>query len=213
MTLFEARKVRFPRRKDNRKYKEAARLLADGNVKEAIVLLREIIQQDPEHVNALTTLGVALLEIQGEARWEDPRTKEAFSLFDRAASIDSKDPVPLFNKAVSLRNLGRLREALEVFERVLEIEERLPLAILHMAEINYELENWDKAIELARLALIRDPGIGEALTWVPEAMRKAGYLDEEGNVILEKVPWNVNGRGKKVSKEASGEDTSNKTSS
>lgn len=149
----------------------------------------------------MTTLGVALLEIQGDARWEDPRTQEAFRLFDRASEINPKDPIPLFNKAVSLRNLGRLEEALEVFQQVLDIEERLPLAILHMAEINYELEQWEKAIELARLALIRDPGIGEALTWVKEAMRKAGYLDEEGNVIMEKVPWNVDKLGKRVTPE------------
>ncbi len=187
----------FLRRKSDKRYKEAARLLSDGRASEAISILKEILQQDPKHSNALTTLGVALLEIQGNAKWDDPGTQEAFRLFDRAAEINPKDPVPLFNKAVSLRNLDRLEEALEVFQQVLDIEERLPLAILHMAEINYELGRWEKAIELARLALIRDPGIGEALSWVKEAMRKAGYLDEDGNVILEKVPWNVDKLGKR----------------
>lgn len=191
--------VGFLRKKIDKRYKEAARLISDGNVSEAISILREILKKDPKHSNALTTLGVALLEIQGNAKWDDPRTQEAFRLFDFAAEVNPKDPIPLFNKAVSLRNLDRLEEALEVFQQVLDIEERLPLAILHMAEINYELERWGKAIELARLALIRDPGIGEALTWVKDAMRKAGYLDEEGNVIIEKVPWNVDKLDKSIS--------------
>ncbi len=80
-----------------------------------------------------------------------------------------------------------MEDALQSFEAAQEVEERLPLAILHMAEINYELERFEKAVELARLALIRDPGIEGALNWVPEAMKKAGYMDEEGNVT--NVPW------------------------
>ena len=40
-----------------------------------------------------------------------------------------------------------------------------------------------KAIELARLALVRDPGLEASMGWVRVAMRKAGMLDEEGNVI------------------------------
>ena len=73
--------------------------------------------------------------------------------------------------------------ALRSFEITLEIEGRLAPAILHMAEINYELENWERAIELARLTLVRDPGMEGSMGWVRVAMRKAGLLDEEGNVI------------------------------
>ena len=46
-----------------------------------------------------------------------------------------------------------------------------------MAEINYELAHWEEAVELARMALVRDPGLEEALSWVPDAMRKAGLLE------------------------------------
>ncbi|NHJ12680.1 MAG: hypothetical protein EAX95_03350 [Candidatus Thorarchaeota archaeon] len=56
-----------------------------------------------------------------------------------------------------------------------------------MAELNYELERWENAVMLARLALIRDPALESSLDWVPTAMKKAGYLDEEGNVI--NAPW------------------------
>jgi len=51
-----------------------------------------------------------------------------------------------------------------------------------MAEINYELENWDEAIKLARLALVRDPGLERSMGWVRVAMRKAGFLHNDGNV-------------------------------
>ena len=114
---------------------------------------------------------------------ESPLTREALEQLDTAAKLAPKDPVPHFNKGVLLRNLGMLDNALKSFEAALDIEERLPLAVLHMAEINYELENWEKSIELARLALVRDPGLESSMGWVRVAMRKAGMLDENGNVI------------------------------
>jgi tetratricopeptide (TPR) repeat protein len=66
-----------------------------------------------------------------------------------------------------------LEEALVSFQAALDIEKRLPLAILHMAEINYELGRWEESIELARLALIRDPGLEGSMEWVRDAVSKA----------------------------------------
>jgi tetratricopeptide (TPR) repeat protein len=170
------------RAKDS-KYRDAAKLLANGNAKEAITKLRSIISEKPDNVNARVCLAVALIQSQEKPDINSPLTKEAMEQLDLAAEKAPKDPVPYFNKGVLLRNLGLKEEALSAFEKALEIEERLPLAVLHMAEINYELENWDKAVELARLALVRDPGLEPNMGWVRVAMRKAGMLDDDGNVI------------------------------
>ncbi len=175
------------RRKKDREYQEAARLLADGKTEAAIDALRPYLEKHPTHTNAMVSLAIALIQIQESPSKDSELTVEALQLLDDAAGSSPKDPVPLFNKGVCLRDLGLLEDALQSFEAAQEVEERLPLAILHMAEINYELERFEKAVELARLALIRDPGIESALNWVPEAMKKAGYMDEEGNVT--NVPW------------------------
>ncbi len=164
-------------------YRDAVRLLADGNAKDAITTLRTIITERPDHINARVSLAVALMQLQERPDISSALTKEALEQLDIASEKAPKDPVPHFNKGVLLRNLGLLNEALPEFEKALEIQERLPLAILHMAEINYELENWEKAVELARLALVRDPGLESTMGWVRVAMRKAGMLDENGNVL------------------------------
>jgi tetratricopeptide (TPR) repeat protein len=178
---------RFFGRKKDIEYREAARKLADGNPKDAIDQLRNILEEKPKHVNAMVTLAVALIQVQKSPALESAETGEAMRLLDKAGEMRPKDPVPVFNKGVCLRDLGLLEEALESFEAALKLEKRLPIAIVHMAEINYELERWEDAVHLARLALIRDPGLEEALGWVPDAMTKAGYLDDEGNVI--QTPW------------------------
>ena len=156
----------FGRKKD-KEYQEAARLLAEDRPKEAVEKLRIFVENHPNDINGMVSLAVALINGQEEPDRQSPETQEAFSLLDQAAELKPKDVVPVFNKAVCLRDLGMLEEALSEFDKALELEDRLTLAILHKAEINYELERWQEAVELARLALIRDPGIEGALTWVP----------------------------------------------
>jgi tetratricopeptide (TPR) repeat protein len=172
----------FGRSRDT-EYEQAARLLAKGDTLEAIDRFREIISKKPNHINARVSLAVALMQAQDKPDINSPLTVEALEHLDIAATAAPKDPVPYFNKGVLLRDLEQFDEAIRAFEIALSIEERLAPAILHMAEINYELENWEKAIELARLALIRDPGMEGSMGWVRVAMRKAGMLDDEGNVI------------------------------
>ena len=170
-------------RKQNKEYEAAARLLASGDAAGAIEALEKIVEQNPDHMNAHVTLAVALMEVQESPTKDSPQTVEAFAHLDTAANLNPDDPVPVFNLGVSQRNLGMLEEALVTFEKALEIEERQPLAILHMAEVNYELERWEEALRLAKLALVRDPGLEESMGWVRVAMRKAGMIDDEGNVI------------------------------
>ncbi|MGY5875532.1 MAG: hypothetical protein RTU30_07285, partial [Candidatus Thorarchaeota archaeon] len=99
------------RRKD-KDYDDAARLLSDGNVREAVDGLREILRGNPYHTNAMVTLAVALLEIQEYLDRESPRTLEAFELLDKAAELLPGDIVPIFNKGVCQRKLGLHEEAL-----------------------------------------------------------------------------------------------------
>ncbi|MHA1664149.1 MAG: hypothetical protein ACTSVR_12935 [Candidatus Thorarchaeota archaeon] len=172
----------FGRSKDT-EYEQAARLLASGSTQEAIDRLRDIVSKKSGHTNARVSLAVALMQAQDEPEIDSPLTIEALEHLDTAASLAPDDPMPYFNKGVLLRDLKAFDKALRSFEIALDIEERLAPAILHMAEINYELENWEKAIELARLALIRDPGMEGSMGWVRVAMRKAGLLDDDGNVI------------------------------
>ena len=172
----------FGRSKDT-EYLQAARLLANGDTLAAIDEFRKIISKKPDHTNARVSLAVALMQAQDEPDVDSPLTIEALEQLDTAASLAIDDPVPHFNKGVLLRDLKLFDRALRSFEVTLDIEERLPTAILHMAEINYELENWEEAIKLARLALVRDPGLEGSMGWVRVAMRKAGLLDSDGNFI------------------------------
>jgi tetratricopeptide (TPR) repeat protein len=168
-------------KKDNQEYRQAAHFIAEGKFSEAIELLRKILKENPRNFNAKTSLAIALMEIQQEPDRNSLETTEAIVLLDDAASIDMKNPVPLFNKGVLLRKLGSLEEALKSFLAAVDIEKRQPLALIQIAEINYELERWESAVYYARQALIRDPGLEGALTWVRDAMIKGGLIEDDIN--------------------------------
>ncbi|MFX1561318.1 MAG: hypothetical protein ACFFBL_12080, partial [Promethearchaeota archaeon] len=170
------------RRSKDLDYRNAARMLNEGRAEEAITALRAIIEKNPEYINAYITLAVALMEVQETPTKDSPQTVDALALLDTAAELDPKNPIPHFNMGVMLRNLGLLEESLVSFEKALEREKRQPLAIANMAEVNYELERWEEAVRLAKLALVRDPGLESSMGWVRVAMRKAGMIDHDGNV-------------------------------
>jgi tetratricopeptide (TPR) repeat protein len=169
------------RKADDKEYKDAAQLITEEKFAEAIKLLRKILKEKPKHTNAKTSLAIALMEIQQQPEHDSPETAEALELLDAAIAADKKNPVPFYNKGVLYRKLGMLEEALKAFRTAIEIEKRQPIALLQIAEINYELERWNDAIEYARLALVRDPGLESALTWVRDAMIKAGLLEDDIN--------------------------------
>lgn len=171
----------FGRRKSE--YDQAAELITKGEIDKAIPILERVIAKGPTHTNARVALAVALLEKQDKATRETEDTQKAFRLLDEAAELAPDDPVPLFNRGVCLRKLDEPEAALESFSAALDVHEQLPLALLHMAEINYELERWDQAIDLARKALVMDPGFEASMDWVRDALRKAGKLDEGKNII------------------------------
>ncbi len=171
------------KRRHRKEYREAVRLIRDGRPDRAVPLLRALLQREPDSVDTLVALAVALLESSPAPSMANPSTQEALALLDSAASLAPDDPTPLFNKGVCYRKMGRLEDALDTFSAVLGIDRRNALATLHMAEICYELGRWEEAVEYARVALIRDPGFEEALHWVPDAMRRAGMLSAESGSV------------------------------
>ncbi len=170
-------------RRRQKEYDEAALLLTEGKTKKAIEKLEQFLSRNPSHTHALTSMGVGLMQLQETPDPSSALTKKALEYLDRAAESNPKDPVPLFNKGVCLRNLGLLEKALESFQSALELEDRLTLALLHTAEINYELERWQDAVDYARLTLVRDPGLEDSMVWVADAMKKAGLLEGDGKPI------------------------------
>ncbi len=93
--------------------KEGNRLHQQGNYKEAIVQYQECLKLVPNHVQALSDLGVALRELK--------RPEEALRYIDKALSLDPNHLGALLNKGVCLTDLSRDEECMDCYLKLLAI--------------------------------------------------------------------------------------------
>jgi len=106
-------------------FHEAALALADllrrsGHVRQAIVRLAEMLEQDPYDLLALLLLGRALLD--------DKRDAQALEAFQRALKFDPEQVEALFQLGVALARLHRYGEAVQAWEKVTRIDPGGPFA-------------------------------------------------------------------------------------
>ncbi len=106
-------------------FHEAALALADllrrvGRVRQAVVRLAEMLEQDPYDLLALLLLGRALLD--------DKRDAQAHEAFRRALKFDPEQVEALFQLGVALARLHRYAEAVAAWEKVTRIDPAGPFA-------------------------------------------------------------------------------------
>ena len=106
-------------------FHEAGLALADllrrtGRLRQAVVQLAEMLEQDPYDLLALLLLGRALLD--------DKRDAQAFEAFQRALKFDPEQVEALFQLGVALARLHRYGEAVQAWEKVTRIEPGGPFA-------------------------------------------------------------------------------------
>lgn len=92
---------------------------------EAREVFESIVRRDCDHVDALTNLGVALLELN--------LPHEALTPLRRATELRERMPIAHNSLANALRRVGRLEEALGHYRRALELSPGLPTAEYNLA--------------------------------------------------------------------------------
>ncbi len=129
--------------------------LLNGNYLEAMRIFQKIVKANPNDVEALNNLGIAL-EKMG-------RHTDAVGIYDMALKIDPRRLDVMFNKAVSLSKTRDRKKALELYDEILEIDPRHKGALLNKGTLLGRLRRYDDAIYLFNRALQIYPDFIEAL--------------------------------------------------
>jgi len=113
--------------------REAANAAWDHQWDAAVAAYRIAVDEFPEDSNALTGLGLALMEAG--------RLEEALEVYDRTIELSPDDPIVLEKSADVLERMGRLDEAGNKYVAVAEI---------HLSRRNVEraIANWERAASL-----------------------------------------------------------------
>ncbi|MBN2388318.1 MAG: tetratricopeptide repeat protein [Anaerolineales bacterium] len=145
----------------------------DQQWEEAADSYRKAMEEIPDHPKALTSLGLALFELQ--------KYDEALLVYQQAARVSPNDPVPLEKVAQLSERTGNLRPAVQAANQAAE---------LYVKEQNVEkaLENWlrvttldpDNTAAHSRLALVHER-LNHPQQAVIEYLAVASLLQRSGN--------------------------------
>jgi tetratricopeptide (TPR) repeat protein len=132
----------------------AQRCVETGEMARAESLYRELLEREPDHVDASTALG-SLLDALG-------RVDEAEAIFRRLVETDAPTATAYCNHGVMLYKQGRAREAAETLQRAVSMQPGYAIALDNLGAALTTLGRLDEAEQSIRAALAIDDRIPSA---------------------------------------------------
>ena len=158
---------------------DAYQYLARGEADEGILVLRQIIEQNPNSAAAHTVL-LGILSRRGEFDLADKH-------FELSYAIDPNNPQLYYNLGVARLSEGRLGAAEEAFRKVTQLDSEIHLAYARLGMVLDSQNRRQAAVEEYRKALQRDPTIPKVRLRLGLNLLSLG-LHESAVDTLEKFP-------------------------
>ncbi len=135
---------------------------------------RQALQASPNHPKALTSLGLALYELQN--------FKEALACYQMAAKISPEDPLPLEKVAELNERLGNVSQASSIYLRAADLYAK-------NRDLNKAVESWTRVIRLdpgniiahSRLAMVYER-VGRKQQALTEYLAVSSLLQHAGEI-------------------------------
>jgi tetratricopeptide (TPR) repeat protein len=136
--------------------KQAVALFRTGNLNEAELYFRQVLQNQPTHLGALNLLGVLMTQLG--------RYSEAEPYIRLALELNPNSDATLYNYAIVLKFMKRPIEALECLDKAASIKEPVAASWNNRGTILNDLGRYDEAIVNFKKAVATQPNYPEALT-------------------------------------------------
>ena len=155
-------------------YAKALNAIMRDKTSEAKEALQEILNEEPEHIDALIRLGdIAIKE-------EDFKT--ALKYYKKAYEFDPKNIIPLLSLEDMMEKMNDNELALKYIDQILSIEPDNLLAHYKMRNILEKLEKWEELINVQKKIIKM---VSNTIKKQEEENRLIGYSYEYGRVNLE----------------------------
>ncbi len=204
--------------------KEAQNYLDKGEVKAAVIQLKNLLKEDPLAAEGRLLLGESYLKLGdgpsavkelekardlhlSEEKWVLPLSKAYLIKGDVGQLLDKTEIKASFPtelqaelqalKGMALLSKGEKEQAAEKFNTALSLSPKSSEALLGLARIAFQDKEFDQTKERANQVLVLDAGNAGALLILGEAERLSGQNDqalEHFNQVLELNKDNLQGR-------------------
>jgi tetratricopeptide (TPR) repeat protein len=148
----------------------AARHHQTGNLREAEVLYRQILQAQPGHVDALHMLGIVAHQVG--------KNDLAVTYIQQAIRLYPEFPAAYSNLGIALRELGKVEEAISSYRQALRLKPDYAEAYYNLGNALFHQGKVEEAIASYREALRLKPNYSDAHNNLGNALKDHGRLDE-----------------------------------
>ena len=149
---------------------KAVSLHQNGQLAEAALLYRKILERDPNNADVLHLLGVI--------QFQTKKPSEAVALINRAIKLDSTNAGFFSNRGLAFIELSRLKDALVSFDRALTLAPDFVEALNNRGNVLKALHRFEDALASYDRALAITPGFVGALTNRGNLLSELGRFDE-----------------------------------
>ncbi|MGO9922519.1 MAG: tetratricopeptide repeat protein [Isosphaeraceae bacterium] len=141
-----------------------------GNLRQAETLYRQVLEVDPEHVDALHLLGVTSTQLG--------QHEQAGEYLLRALKLRPEKPEVHNNLGVVLKKQGRLEEAIACYHHALLLRPDYPQAHNNLGIALLERGQLEEAENCLRAAIGLEPNYAEAYTQLGVVLLRRGKTQE-----------------------------------
>jgi tetratricopeptide (TPR) repeat protein len=145
-----------------RLFERAVSCHQQGDLEQAEKLYKHILQNNPEHPNALNMLGVLASQTH--------RNDFAESLLRKAIIVKSDSPLYYNNLALVLEQLGKKDEASKCFIKALDLNKDYCEANYNYGNLLLKIGQDERAVEYYRMALLQRPKYADAYNNLGQAL-------------------------------------------
>lgn len=157
------------------RFAQAVALLREGRSMEAETALKSLLQQAPQHFDALQMLG--MLHLKGQ-RWQ-----AGVEALQKAIAIHAGFAPVYNNLSIGLRELGRVEESLVASDRALTLKPDYLEAWINKGNTLRHTQRWSEALAHCDEALKHHPAEARLLLGKGVALQALERLDESAQAL------------------------------
>jgi tetratricopeptide (TPR) repeat protein len=149
---------------------EARRCLDAGNLPQAELFYRKVLDREPQNVPALHELGIVALQTG--------RPEVAADYLRQAVTLDDRNANAYNHLGVALAGAQKMDEAVECLTRAVAIDSKSPDTHYNLAKVFASAKRLDEAVASYQTALQINPNNPEAQFNLGNTLRDLGRLDD-----------------------------------
>lgn len=159
--------------------KRAAQDSVEGRLDDGIAKVREVLQADPDVIEAYTMLG--------NMHTKANRLQEAIGAYQRALAVDPEHEGAAWSLALAYKEAGKEEEARAGFERVLQLNPRGAKPLYQLADIAMRTGDFAGAAKLLEQGLTLDADKAAFLVRLAEARIELQQIDAAQTALTEAI--------------------------